>query len=236
MVLEPVKRPRLSNEIVAQLQRLFIDGALNPGDRLPPERELAEKLGVSRNSLREAIRALEVLGIVEVRHGDGTFVKSIDIATFLSPVFSVLLEKKYFLIEVLEFRRILEPPICRLAAERATDEDLAQLREILDRQGQRVREGQPAIDEDMLFHRGIAMATHNDVMRSTIELISSLLHEFREVWASSRPARSTEAHRKVLEAIAAADGDGAAVAMEEHIQHVEMLVRSELNTAADVQL
>lgn len=233
MVLEPVKRPRLSNEIVSQLQRLFTDGVLKPGDRLPPERELAEKLGVSRNSLREAIRALEVLGVVEVRHGDGTFVKSVDMTTFLSPVFSVLLEKKYFLIEVLEFRRILEPPICRLAAERATDEDLAHLHEILDQQDERIREGQPAIDEDMLFHRSIAMATHNDVMRSTVELISSLLREFREVWASSRPARSTEAHRKVLDAIEAGDGDGAARAMEEHIYQVEALVRADLAVLAD---
>lgn len=126
--LSPVKRPRLSSEILARLQQGIRDGVLNVGDKLPSERELAESMGVSRNSVREAIRALEALGVIEVRHGDGTFIREPDVASLLGPYFDVLHEKGTFLKEVLEFRRLLEPSLAHLAAERATDDDLQDFR------------------------------------------------------------------------------------------------------------
>lgn len=227
-----VKRPKLSTEILSRLQRGIRDGELRPGDQLPPERELAESLGVSRNSVREALRALEVLGVVEVRHGEGTFVRIPDISTLLGPVFDVLVTKQDFVLEVLEFRRMIEPAICRLAATNATEADLQHLREILAQQEERVLREKPVVDVDMEFHRSIAMATHNSIIGNTLELISTLFQQFRDVWGEGRPARSTDSHRKVLDAIARRDGEGAARAMDLHLGQVQELVSKEIESLA----
>jgi len=227
-----VKRPKLSTEILSRLQRGIRQGDLRPGDQLPPERELAESLGVSRNSVREALRALEVLGVVEVRHGEGTFVRSPDIGALLGPVFDVLITKQDFVLEVLEFRRMLEPAICRLAATNATGADLQHLREVLAQQEERVRGQEPVVDVDMEFHRSIALATHNSIIANTLELISTLFQQFRDVWGEGRPARSTDSHRKVFDAIALGDGDAAAQAMDKHLAQVQELVSKEIERAA----
>lgn len=226
--LTPIKKPRISSEIIDQLRRLFANKTLGPGDRLPSERDLAVQLGVSRNSVREALRALEIIGVLEVRHGDGSFVKRVDMSTLLSPVFLALVEKRYFLIEVLEMRRMLEPPICRLAAERATDDDLAQLQDILAGHEQRILEKRSAVAEDLQFHRALAAATHNEVVEKTIELIASIFHEFRNLWGAERPANSAEAHRRIIEAIEERDGPRAAHAMEEHLRTIENRIRNDV--------
>jgi GntR family transcriptional repressor for pyruvate dehydrogenase complex len=222
----------LSSEILARLQQGIRDGVLSVGDKLPSERELAESLGVSRNSVREAIRALEALDVIEVRHGDGTFIKAPDVASLLSPFLDVLLEKQTFLREVLEFRRLVEPAIARLAAERATDEDLERLRRILEDHEARIKKRQAVVDVDIAFHREIAQAAHNSVIQSTLELLSTTLQDFRYLWGEGRPARSASAHRAVFEAIARRDGEAAELAMAEHIRGVEKLVLAELAAAS----
>ena len=227
-LLEPIKKPRLSDEIVARLHRLIAEAGLGPGDRLPAERELASRLKVSRNSVREALRALEILGLIEVRHGEGSFMRRVDMSTLLSSLVSPLVEKRYFLIEVLEMRKMLEPPICRLAAERAGAEDIAELKRILSHHAERIRSQQPAIEEDLAFHRALAAAAHNEVVEKTIELIASIFREFRHVWAAERPARSVEAHSRIVAAIEAGEGDRAARAMDEHLRTIEALVKSDL--------
>lgn len=229
--LSPVKRPRLSSEILARLQQGIRDGVLNVGDKLPSERELAESMGVSRNSVREAIRALEALGVIEVRHGDGTFIREPDVASLLGPYFDVLHEKGNFLKEVLEFRRLLEPALARLAADRATDDDLQWLEAILDDHEGHIKRNKPVVDVDMAFHRAIAHAAHNSVIQSTFDLLSTTLQDFRYLWGEGRPARSAEAHRAVFEAISGRDAEAAAKAMEEHIRGVENLVLAELENS-----
>lgn len=226
--LSPVKRPRLSSEILARIQQGIRDGVLSVGDKLPSERELAESFGVSRNSVREALRALEALGVVDVRHGDGTFINRPDIANLLSPFFDVLQEKGPFLKEVLEFRRLLEPSLARLAAERATTADLDRLRTILNEHEGRISKARTVVDVDMAFHREIAHTAHNSVIQSAFELLSTTLQDFRYLWGEGRPASSAEAHRAVLAAIENRDGDAAAQAMENHIRSVENLVLAEL--------
>lgn len=226
--LSPVKRPRLSSEILTRLQQGIRDGMLSVGDKLPSERELAESFGVSRNSVREALRALEALGVIEVRHGDGTFIQAPDVASLLSPYFNVLQEKQTFLREVLEFRRLLEPSLARLAAERATEHDLERLEAILgDHEGQ-IKNNESVVEVDLAFHRAIAHAAHNHVIQSTFELLSTTMQDFRYLWGEGRPARSAKAHRAVFAAIKGRDSNAAAQAMEEHIRVVENLVLEEL--------
>ena len=122
------------------------DGRLNPGDKLPPERELAEAFGVSRTSVRDAIRVLEMQGMVEPRQGDGTLVRDLSPDSLVNPLASVLGRNGRLLTELLDVRKILEPPLAARAAAAASDADIGNLSAILDRQAEKVRQGELAID------------------------------------------------------------------------------------------
>src|SRR6056297_3128640 len=122
--LEPVKKIRLYESIVKQIQHLINEGDLIPGQRLPPERELSEELGVSRTSIREALRALETMGYLEskVGVGGGTYVKEVTFSNIVSPFSATLLQNDDFIVELLEVRLVLEIEVARLAATRRTDD------------------------------------------------------------------------------------------------------------------
>ena len=225
-MLEPVRKTRVYEDIVSQIQRLIAEGRLCPGDQLPPERELAEIFRVSRTSVRDALRVLEMMGLIESRHGDGTYVKEITIDTLVAPLASILTAKKGLLAELLDARKIFEPQVARYAAERASPEDIARLEEIVRRQAEQVAAGCTAIQEDSAFHYALAVAARNQVILRMVDVIMDLLQECREqaLQGEDRPLRSLAAHRRILEAVRRHDGAAAAAAMLCHIEEVESLL------------
>jgi GntR family transcriptional repressor for pyruvate dehydrogenase complex len=221
-LLEPIRRSRIYEHIVEQIQALIGEGKLRPGDQLPPERTLAETFKVSRTSVREALRALEMSGFIEGRQGGGTFVRVPSASDLVQPLASALLAGKRELVDVLEVREMIEPALARLAAERATAEHIAELEAVLERQAEKVRRGESYPEEDAAFHHLIAVAAGNPLVLRLLAVIMDLLHELRAGYlqGGGRPTRSLDGHRRILEAIKRRDGEAACQFTLEHISQV----------------
>jgi GntR family transcriptional regulator, transcriptional repressor for pyruvate dehydrogenase complex len=224
--LEPVRRTKVYAEVASQIHRLIAQGRLEPGDRLPPERELAEMFGVSRTSVRDAIRVLEMRGLVEPRHGDGTVVKQIPIDALVTPLAEALAASKDLTADLFDMRRMLEPPLARVAALRATDEDITAMEHILSRQAERVRAGGIAIEEDNAFHYRIGTAAKNQVVLRLMDVVMDLLRESRarSLQGPGRAEKSLNGHRRILSAISDRAPDAAAEAMRLHIEEIEQVL------------
>ncbi len=179
---EPVRRSRLYEGIIEQVHALIADGRLKPGDQLPPERVLAETFGVSRTSVREALRALELRGLITGKQGGGTFVRSVSAEDLVRPMASALLAGKREIAELFELREMIEPPIARKAAERAEPRHLAELERILDQQRLKVERGQPYPDEDAAFHYTVAVAASNAPLLRLVDVVLELLRESRSTY------------------------------------------------------
>jgi GntR family transcriptional repressor for pyruvate dehydrogenase complex len=224
--VEPVRSTRIYEEIVRQIRALIADGHLKSGDRLPPERDLAERFRVSRTSVREAMRTLESTGLVEIRPGEGAFVRQVAIEALVEPLAVMILGHRAAIRELFEARRLLEPPIAALAARRATAEEVAELRRILDAQAGEVEAGRTGLGQDAQFHAAIAHSTHNQAITRIVTTLVDLLAQSREESLSTpgRPQRSHDDHRRILAAIEARDARGAERAMLGHLVAVEQLV------------
>jgi GntR family transcriptional repressor for pyruvate dehydrogenase complex len=225
-----VRKTRVFEGVAQQLQRLIVEGALKPGERLPPERELCARLGVSRGSLRDAIRMLELAGLVVPRQGEGTVVADLSPETVAAPIASILVRKRELLAELLDVRRMIEPALAARAAERATPEDVARLEDVLRRQDEKVRRGEPTIGEDGEFHYQLALAARNGVVRSVLDVLMQLLRETRtrSLQTPGRPRRSLEGHQRILEAIRRRDPAAAEAAVRRHLEEVEQIVMKKL--------
>ena len=219
--LEPVRRSRIYENIVEQIQRLIQQGDLGPGDQLPPERVLAETFQVSRASVREALRALELRGLIEGRQGGGTFVRALSSDDLIPPLASALLTGAE-MDQLMEVREMIEPHIAELAALRATPEAIAELEALLAHQAERVSRGEIPIEEDTAFHNALAISTANGVLLRLLHLIVDLLEDSRARWFQSpdRPAKSLAGHRRVLDAIKQRDSAAAYHAMAAHVRQV----------------
>ena len=227
--LGPIRKTKIYAEIAAQIQRLIADGRLRPGDKLPPERELAELFGVSRGSVRDAIRVLEMQGLVEPRHGDGTVVREIPIDQLVRPLADALSASKDRVAELFDMRKMLEPPLARAAALRATAEDIRALEEIVERQARRVRGGEVAIEEDNEFHYRLAAAAKNQVMLRTMDILMELLRDsrVRSLQSPGRAEKSLYGHRRILSAVRRGDPDMAVQAMRLHVEEIEQVLALE---------
>ena len=225
-----VRSGRRYEQVAEQIQRLITSGALRPGDRLPNERELAAKFGVGRSSLRDAIRTLEVMGIVESRHGSGTVVRDLSTDALVVPLASVLAEKRGLVAELLDVRRMIEPALAARAAANATEEELSRLEDILRRQDEKVRRGEPSIEEDSEFHYAIALAARNSVVLRVLDVLMDLLRESRarSLQVPGRPERSCAGHRRILKAIKRRDGPAAEAAVRKHLKEIEEIVTRQL--------
>ncbi len=221
-----VRKGRRYEQVAEQIQRLIANGALSPGDRLPPERELAAKFGVGRSSLRDAIRTLEVMGIVESRHGAGTVVRDLSTDSLVVPLASVLAHKRELVAELLDVRRMIEPALAARAAANATEEELARLEDIVRRQAEKVRRGERSIEEDSEFHYTIALAARNSVVLRVLDVLMDLLRESRQrsLQVKGRPERSYAGHRRILRAIKRRDGPAAEAAVRKHLKEIEEIV------------
>ena len=218
-----IKRSRLYQGIVEQIQALIGEGVLKPGDRLPPERELAERLQVSRSSLREAMRALELQGLVVSRPGAGTFVSTESLDTLIATIASSLTQARDTLSDIFEVRHLLEPQLAALAAERATPEDVRRMAEALEGQERQVAGGETGVEGDTAFHFALAQATENWALARVMSTISDILRQSRDrsLQSPGRPQRSLASHRHILEMVQRRDVEGAREAMQDHISEVE---------------
>jgi GntR family transcriptional repressor for pyruvate dehydrogenase complex len=219
---EPVKRSRIYEHIVQQIQALIREGRWAPGDQIPPERELAERFRVSRTSVREALRALEIQGIIDSRQGGGTFVRTADPAALVPPLAAAILRGRQELAEVLEVRELLEPGIARRAAERATAEHLAELERLLERQRACIARGATFVDEDTAFHETLTRAADNAILLRLHGVILEVLRESRQsyLYGPDRPQASLRGHEALLAAVRARDGDAAFRAALAHVAEV----------------
>jgi GntR family transcriptional repressor for pyruvate dehydrogenase complex len=225
---ESIRRNKVYEEVARQLERMILK-KLHPGDKLPSERELAESLGVSRSSIRDAIRSLELVGLVEPRQGSGTVVREISADTVMNPLTNVLRHKVELVTELIDFRKMLEPPLAARAATHATEEELAEMEEILHRQESKFRAGQLAMEEDSEFHYSIAMASGNSVILKVLDVLMDLLRDTRErsLQTEGRPQKSLGGHRRIFAAIKKRDAEAAKAAMRRHIEDVEEIVLDE---------
>lgn len=220
-LVEPIRRNRLYQGIVAQIEGLLERGELRPGDQLPPERSLAEQFQVSRASVREALRALELLGVVETRAGGGTFVRHATPEDVTRPL-TAMITRGHTLPEVIEVRGLIEPALAAMAAERIRDDEIAELREIVQRQEARIAAGEPYAEEDARFHELIGQAARNELLVTMLAVIWDVLRSSREQWLqTNRRARgSLDAHRRIIAALERRDPVAARAEAAEHIKAV----------------
>lgn len=218
----PIKKTRVAEEVADRIRTLILDGAFPQGQPLPSERVLTEQFGVSRGSIRDAFRMLEMIGLLETRHGRGTFPHELTVDRLVQPLASVMTYQHDLQDELLDVRRMFEPAVARAAAARLTEEDLADLQRILDAQRRKLKAGQSAIVEDTAFHAALARSTRNRVVVSLMSTLNDLLVESRtsSLRQEGRPVKSIEGHEAVVEALRRRDAEGAARAMYEHIDQI----------------
>lgn len=212
-------RPRLYEAVERELVRYVRRAGMVPGDRLPSERELAERLGISRVTLRQATVSLEVQGILEVRHGGGIYLRALQPDPQLS---GRLLARRQRLPEVLEAREILECRLAALAAVRRDDTDLRDMEAALAVMADEVAVGELGIKGDAAFHEAVTAAARNAVLAHLMGVLAEQIAESRTESLSEpgRPPRSLAAHRRILAAIRAGDSKQAERAMRRHLQQV----------------
>jgi len=225
LVVRHVRKTRVYHEIVDQIRELIAAGQIKPGDRLPPERELAELFKASRNSVRDAIRVLEQMGLTESRQGDGTYVRTVSVEELAEPLALMLLQSRQQMRELWEVRRVFEPAIAEFAASRITDEELGELDTILQAQRDKMETGAIALEEDTAFHYGIAEAARNAVMLRALDTLVDLLRESREraLQRNHPPAQSLSGHVRIVAALRRRDAAGARAEMLRHLREMEEL-------------
>jgi GntR family transcriptional regulator, transcriptional repressor for pyruvate dehydrogenase complex len=226
MEIAPIKSTRIYEEIVRQIKSMIAEGRLKSGDQLPPERDLAEKFLVSRTSVREALRALESVGLIEIRPGEGTFVREVSVDALVEPLALVLLSQRAMIEELFEARRLLEPVIAGLAARRATKDEVQEMERILEAQAKEIASGNTGLAQDAAFHAAIGTAAHNRAITRIVHAVMDLLGQSREeaIGTPGRPTRSHEDHQRILAAIRSGDAAAAERAMLDHVVAVEALV------------
>ncbi|MFJ9738741.1 FadR/GntR family transcriptional regulator [Streptomyces sp. NPDC101166] len=221
----------VTDEAIGKIKAMIVSGALRPGDRLPKESELAAELGLSRNSLREAVRALSLIRILDVRQGDGTYVTSLDPQLLLEALsFVVDFHRDDTVLEFLAVRRILEPAATAMAASLISERRLDALDAQLDKLGQA-----PSVEElvscDLEFHRAIVRGAGNAVLCSLLDGLSGPTTRAR-IWRGltqeDAVAATLREHRAIVAALRARDAEAARSWATVHIASVEQWLRSSL--------
>jgi DNA-binding FadR family transcriptional regulator len=218
-----------TDDVINSIKQMILEGVFRPGDRLPVEKDLAESLGVSRGSLREGISALSILGVVDTRQGNGTYITNLDVTKLLAPMgFVVDLEGRGNAHHLHAVRRLLECEAARLAAARITDVALAETRALLDEAvriaGEVPHDHERIIEIDLRFHRIIAAHTGNSVLVGLVEAFAGRTVRAR-LWRSlheeGADQRTHEEHLAIWKALAARDPDRARIRMANHLIGVE---------------
>lgn len=217
--LEPIERRSVFDEVVARLGDYIMQSGLQPGDKLPAERELTESLRVGRSSLREAVKALRAVGAIDVVAGGGMYVGRGGSKTLSKPLSWAVFLNASSLSQAIEAREILETQLAALAAQRATDNELSVLRELLERMHAAHEDTEAYLVADVQFHLTIARAAKNDVLYAALEMLEHVLREWirRLLRNASGEPVSLQEHLEIYDAIAAHDSERARLAMYEHV-------------------
>lgn len=228
MELRPIKTRKIYEEIVEQIRDLVIRGELKPGDKLPSERDLVERLKVSRASIREALSALEMMGLLEVRSGEGTFIQKVGAESIIAPLAWMLSIEQGTALELIEVRKILEGQAARLAAERAEPEDLQELEQALaDMQQEIITPELGGEKADLRFHYAITRATKNTLLIQLMDMISDLMQRMLKTSRDKLYEGKYSAdillkeHAQIYEAIKSRNAVKASELVLEHLNGVE---------------
>ncbi|GAW91310.1 FadR/GntR family transcriptional regulator [Calderihabitans maritimus] len=243
MKFKPIKHRRIYEEIVSQIKELIIDGSLNPGDKLLSERELADALKVSRTSVREALSALEIAGLVEIRPGEGTFIRHTDLDSVIEPLALMFLLERDKVRELLEVRKALEVEAIGLAAERADEEDFVKIERALEEMKEALKTGDNGAKADLKFHYAVVEASKNSLlvrlMNTVYDTMNQTLRTTRELWLShtkGTPERLFQEHQEMFQAMKARDRMKARRVMYEHLKKVEEeLIKIEKEAKAGIE-
>jgi GntR family transcriptional repressor for pyruvate dehydrogenase complex len=216
----PIERTTLHEQIVEKIKTMIDDGTLKPGDSLPSERQLAKDMQVSRIPVREALKMLEFMGVIEIRHGRAAVVRGLGKATMLESIDLVLESGPNELYEMNEARKLLEVGAIRLACEKRTNTDIARMGEILEQMKAELNDTVSIVDTSMEFHMAIMRATKNKILCSFMMLFRDLLYESRSISLSrpERPGQALDEHKAILQAVIDRDADRAASLIETHIE------------------
>jgi GntR family transcriptional regulator, transcriptional repressor for pyruvate dehydrogenase complex len=222
----------LTDEAIERIKEMIVSGELRPGDRLPKEADLAERLGLSRNSLREAVKALSLIRVLDVKQGDGTYVTSLQPEILLDTVaFVIDFHRDDSVLHLLEVRRILEPAATAMAAHAMTDEEIAGLGELIESVDKNASDLTGLIAADLEFHRRIAIGSGNPALASLIESLSAPTLRAR-VWRGltqeGAAASTHEQHQAIQAALRAREPEVARAWATVHVAGVEEWLRRAL--------
>jgi GntR family transcriptional repressor for pyruvate dehydrogenase complex len=220
-MVEPIKHTRLYESVAKQIKVNIKNGTLKVGDQLPSERDLMTQLGVSRASIREALRALQMAGYLEskVGVGGGTFVKEVRAEQIIEPFALALYRHKNFVLDTLEVRKILEVKIAEIATQRRNRADLMRIKNSIEFMEKEIMEGGIGLEGDSRFHYSVAQATHNQVLLKLMDMWTQMSFETRRD-TLERPHDAVKAlaeHKKIAKAIAGNSPKMAAILMQRHI-------------------
>lgn len=207
----------LSERVAQEIEKYIIESGLTADDRLPNEQKLAERLGVSRSTVREAIKILVSRNVVRIERGRGTFITE-QPGVAVDPLgFNFVRDKRKLIHDLLEMRLMVEPSIAALAAERATPEEHRALREQADCVETSIRRGENHAEGDAQLHMLIAAATHNDVVSSVLPVLHQAVALFLQVTGDTLLEHTITAHRAIVDAIVRGDAAAASAAMADHL-------------------
>lgn len=220
--IEPIDIQKPSDLVLRQIKKIISSGELKPGDKLPPERVLAERFGVGRSYIREAIKKLEFYGIVKTLPQSGTIVANLGVNLIEGLMANVLQLEKDDFKALIETRCILESDAARLAAERSNQQDIEKLYRCLQNYKKKIQEGVDGLDEDLLFHLQIAELSQNSVLRSILTLITPEVVNLSKKLNTCKDDRTQSAmaeHEAIYKAIVEHNTKQAALAMKTHLEN-----------------
>lgn len=234
MEFKQIKNNKVYEQVIEQIRQMIYEGELKKGDKLPSERELKKQLGVSRASIREAFSALEMIGLIESRPGEGTFIRDCFDEDIFNPLSLILLLNDNVAEELLELRRVLEIDCVKLAAERASETEIKELESYIEDLLSSSGYEEESIKADKMFHYTVARASGNKVllffMRSISEAMDFHIKNTRTKLVSKEETMSdfAEQHKQIFEALKEHNPERAAAEMKNHLDYVEKLINKEI--------
>ena len=232
--IKSIQTKKIYKNIVEQIVFLIREGSLKSGDKLPPERTLAEMLDVSRASLREALSVMEIMGIVDIRPGEGSFVSDLDVQPFISLVLPLMLKEGSFEDDLIEFRRLLEISgiklVCKSVKENA--ELLNELKYTVDLMGEKIDDTEAGAKLDVQFHRILFSMSNNIVLIKVLDYLGFILERTVKFNRNSILSKGETAtmlykyHTDIYDAIAKGDEKVAAIALEKHFDYVNSVMKN----------
>lgn len=218
-VLKPVRKERVSRQVFDQLKEQIVIGQWPAGTKLPSENELSKQLNVSRVSVRSALQMLVALGLLETRHGEGTYVRDLSGDLYLNALFSQLALSKTNIFDVLEYRKVMDPGAVVLATQRVSAEDLAELERIYHQMEEHREDYKAFAHADLEFHLSISKATRNPIFIKVNTIIRDILNASMEGIVRALGIRDgLHYHRQILQALRDRDAAKAEQMMREHVQ------------------